>query len=59
MVTCNHPPKKVAAKLFILRAVVATTFFGPHLGGAQSIASRNVGTAGFPDSENAVSQDLA
>jgi hypothetical protein len=35
-------PKNVAAKLFILRAVVSTTFFRFCLGGAQSIASRNV-----------------
>jgi hypothetical protein len=34
--------KKVAAKLSILQAAVATTFFRPCLGGAQSIAYRNV-----------------
>jgi hypothetical protein len=34
--------KKVAAKLFNLHGVVAATFFRPCLGGAQSIAYRNV-----------------
>ena len=35
-------PDKVAAKLFILQAAAPATFFRPCLGGAQSIASRNV-----------------
>ena len=38
-------PKKVAAKLFILHGAVAATFFRPCLGGAQSIAYRNVGAS--------------
>ena len=39
-------PEKVAAKLFILQGSVGATFFRSCLGGAQSIAYRNVGMRG-------------